>query len=131
MTYFPATPRPVGKSKRFTLPGRYMRGRLRECSWRYNELRVEPGTGNPEIRNPKPEIRKNARNQSSTLRLRPEGKPKKEKRSAFRALGFGHSFGFRVSGFWFRIYRPLPSWEIAMVYNCTVRPNRYNSLPIW
>src|ERR1019366_2769351 len=54
-----------------------------------------------EARNPKPETRMNAQNQSSTLRLRPEGKPKKEQSTPISGFGFGASFGFRVSGFWF------------------------------
>jgi hypothetical protein len=41
-------------------------------------------------RNPKPEIRMNDQNQSSTLRLRPEGKPKERNNQQFRISGFAH-----------------------------------------
>jgi hypothetical protein len=55
-----------------------------------------------ETRNPKPEIRMNAQNQSSTLRLRPEGKPKVV---TLREFGFRVSDFILISGFGFLVSR--------------------------
>src|ERR1700722_14211441 len=91
MTYFPATPRPVGKSKRLTLPGRYMTARVREGFGGHNEVWGETNQ-KPETRNPN-EI--------------PNHKPEKMGRFVFFWVScFGHSFWFRVSGFWFVL--PIP-----------------------
>src|ERR1019366_5701136 len=63
------------------------------------------GVGKSETRNQKPEIRKNAQN------------PKPEMRTAslFWVSGFGHSFGFRVSGFGF----PGSRFLVPLEVHCT------------
>src|ERR1700722_2883747 len=71
---------------------------------------------------------KQTRNQKPEIRMKSQTQNQKKWAASsffgFRVLGIHSGFGFRASG----LSCPFPpSWEIAMVYNCTSAGIGYNS----